>query len=170
MAMIQTARGPIESANLGRVLIHEHVFLMDMEYTYNYRPDFFEDATIQAAAAKLDALKAAGVDTIIDLTVLGLGRHAPSLAKVGALTDLNIVVSTGPPTALPGSTYGPGGAGDGKLVTGDSQVVGSNTPVVSGPLSGSTCGCTSWNVSVTGDAGSIEVAPPASPISTYSCP
>jgi phosphotriesterase-related protein len=35
MARIETARGPIDSADLGRVLIHEHVFLMDTEYTYN---------------------------------------------------------------------------------------------------------------------------------------
>jgi phosphotriesterase-related protein len=95
MARVQTIRGPIDTAALGRVLIHEHVFLMNMEYTQNYRLDFFEDHTIARAAAKLNALKAAGVDTIIDLTVLGLGRHIPSLAKVAARTDLNIVVSTG---------------------------------------------------------------------------
>lgn len=66
---------------------------MNMEYTYNYRPDFFEDETVARAAARLNALKAAGVDTIIDLTVLGLGRHIPSLAKVAAQTDLNIAIA-----------------------------------------------------------------------------
>ena len=95
MAQIETIRGQIDSSELGRVLIHEHIFIMDMEYTYNYRPDFFEEKTITDAAARLDALKASGIDTIIDLTVLGLGRHAPSLAKVGQLTDLNIILSTG---------------------------------------------------------------------------
>lgn len=112
MAEIQTARGSIDSAELGRVLIHEHVFLMDMEYTFNYRPDFFSDRTITDAVARLDALKAAGIDTIIDLTVLGLGRHMPTLAKAAALTDLNIVVSTGAYTfdavPAPFQFYGPG--------------------------------------------------------------
>lgn len=112
MSIVQTVRGPIDSAALGRVLIHEHVFLMDMEYTYNYRPDFFEEDTITQAAARLNALKASGIDTIIDLTVLGLGRHIPSLDKVSRLTDLNIVVSTGAYTfdAVPGpfGFYGPG--------------------------------------------------------------
>lgn len=93
--MIETARGPIAPEALGRVLIHEHVLLMDMEYTFNYRPDFFTDQTIDDAAARLNALKAAGVDTIIDLTVLGLGRHMPSMQKVAQKADLNIVVSTG---------------------------------------------------------------------------
>ncbi len=112
MSQVQTLRGAIDSSTLGRVLIHEHIFLMDMEYTYNYRPDFFADKTVTDAAARLNALKAAGYDTIIDLTVLGLGRHVPSLAKVGQLTDLNIVVSTGAYTfndvPAPFAYYGPG--------------------------------------------------------------
>jgi phosphotriesterase-related protein len=109
---VETVRGPVDLSALGRVLIHEHIFLMDMEYTTNYRADFFQDETISKAAARLNALKAAGYDTIIDLTVLGLGRHVPSLAKVAAQTDLNIIVSTGIYTfdKLPGpfSFYGPG--------------------------------------------------------------
>jgi phosphotriesterase-related protein len=112
MAQVQTLRGPIDSSAMGRVLIHEHIFLMDMEYTHNYRQDFFEDATIAKAAARLNALKAAGIDTIIDLTVLGLGRHVPSLIKVAAQTELNIIFSTGAYTfdKVPGpfEYYGPG--------------------------------------------------------------
>jgi phosphotriesterase-related protein len=112
MAKIQTARGAIDSAHLGRVLIHEHVFLMDMEYTVNYRTDFFSEKTVADAADRLNALKAVGIDTIIDLTVLGLGRHMPTLAKAAALADLNIIVSTGAYTfdAVPGpfQFYGPG--------------------------------------------------------------
>ncbi len=112
MAKVETLRGPIDTSALGRVLIHEHVFLMDTEYTYNYRPDFFEDATIQQAANRLNALKAAGIDTIIDLTVLGLGRHIPSLINVAARTTLNIIVSTGAYTfdavPAPFQFYGPG--------------------------------------------------------------
>jgi phosphotriesterase-related protein len=112
MPQVETVRGPINSGSLGRVLIHEHVFLMDMEYTWNYRRDFFEDETIARAAIKLNELKAAGVDTIIDLTVLGLGRHIQSLAKAAAMTELNIVVSTGAYTfddvPAPFQFYGPG--------------------------------------------------------------
>jgi phosphotriesterase-related protein len=112
MSQVQTLRGPIDSSALGRVLIHEHIFLMDMEYTYNYRQDFFAEKTITDAGARLNTLKASGIDTIIDLTVLGLGRHVPSLAKVAELTDLNIVISTGVYTfdEVPGpfAFHGPG--------------------------------------------------------------
>lgn len=112
MATIQTARGSIDSGDLGRVLIHEHVFLMDTEYTYNYRPDFFEEKTVTEAADRLNELKATGIDTIVDLTVLGLGRHMPTLQKAAALTELNIVVSTGAYTfdaaPTPFQFWGPG--------------------------------------------------------------
>jgi phosphotriesterase-related protein len=95
MTIVQTARGPIDSSALGSVLVHEHIFAMNLEYTANYRPDFVEEEAIPAAAAELSALKASGIDTIIDLTVLGLGRYVPRIAKVAALTDLNIIVATG---------------------------------------------------------------------------
>jgi phosphotriesterase-related protein len=112
MTPVQTIRGPVDSSALGRVLIHEHIFLMNMEYTFNYRPDFFEDSTIAKAAERLNALKTSGVDTIIDLTVLGLGRYIPHLARVGGMTDLNIVLSTGAysfdEVPAPFAFYGPG--------------------------------------------------------------
>jgi len=112
MPQVQTIRGPVETSALGRVLIHEHVFLMHMEYMQNYRPDFFAEATVARAAARLNALKAAGIDTIVDLTVLGLGRHIPNLARVAAQTEVNIIVSTGAYTfdAVPDpfAYYGPG--------------------------------------------------------------
>ncbi|MDE2303151.1 MAG: phosphotriesterase [Sphingomonadales bacterium] len=112
MSMVETLRGPVATAGLGRVLIHEHVFLMDAEYTLNYRPDFLGEAMIAGAARRLDALKAAGYDSIVDLTVLGLGRHIGALSAVAARTTLNIIVSTGIYTfdAVPGPFrfHGPG--------------------------------------------------------------
>lgn len=112
MAMIETIHGQRDTARLGRVLIHEHVFLMDMEYTFNYRPDFFEEKTIADAAERLNELKAAGIDTIVDLTVLGLGRYMPAMAQLAALTSLNVIVSTGAYTfndvPAPFQFYGPG--------------------------------------------------------------
>jgi phosphotriesterase-related protein len=113
MAMeVQTAKGPVASGSLGRVLVHEHVFCMDMEYTLNYRPDFVAEEQIAEAANRMNTLKSLGIDTIIDLTVLGLGRNVPLIAKVAERTDVNIIVATGCytlddlPKAL--QNYGPG--------------------------------------------------------------
>jgi phosphotriesterase-related protein len=95
MSEVQTMHGAIDSSQLGRVLVHEHIFLTDPEFIANYRPDFDEDALVAGAAAELDELKAQGIDTIIDLTVLGLGRDIPRIAKVAERTKLQIVVATG---------------------------------------------------------------------------
>lgn len=95
MSKVETMRGAIESSQLGRVLVHEHIFLGDPEYIANYRPDFDEDAMVEDAVAELDALKALGIDTIVDLTVLGLGRDIPRIARVAERTRLQIIVATG---------------------------------------------------------------------------
>lgn len=111
-ATVETLRGQVAADDLGRVLIHEHVFIMDVEYSCNYRPDAFAEETIAAAAARLNALKATGIDTIVDLTVLGIGRHVPNFVRLAPLTELNIVVSTGIYTfdevPRPFQYYGPG--------------------------------------------------------------
>lgn len=109
---VETLRGPVATGSLGRVLMHEHVFLMNMEYTWNYRRDFFTEKTIADAAARLDAVKAAGFDSVLDLTVLGIGRHIESLAAVAERTAVNIIVSTGVYTfnelPMPFQFHGPG--------------------------------------------------------------
>jgi phosphotriesterase-related protein len=108
----------VDSSRLGRVLVHEHIFTMHTEYTQNYRPDFCEADEIERAAVRLNELKAAGIDTIIDLTVLGLGRFVPRIEAVAARTELNIIVATGCytfdvlPMPLRNYTLGPGPAPD----------------------------------------------------------
>lgn len=96
MATVQTATGPIEAASLGRTLMHEHVFVLTPEIQQNY-PDAWgdEDKRVADAVARLDELKSAGVETIVDLTVIGLGRYLPRVKRVADLTKLQIVVATG---------------------------------------------------------------------------
>ncbi|GAA4044212.1 phosphotriesterase [Nonomuraea soli] len=90
--MPETVRGPV--ADLGATLMHEHVFGLSPEILWNW-PDIPERRDIRQAAAKLDALKAEGIDTIVDLTVVGLGRYVPAVQEVAALTEVNIVAATG---------------------------------------------------------------------------
>ncbi len=49
----------------------------------------------RSAVERLQELKAAGIDTIVDLTVVGLGRDIEPVQEVAAQVDLNIVVATG---------------------------------------------------------------------------
>ncbi len=96
MTTVQTARGPIATTDLGVVLMHEHVFVLSPEIIANYPEGWGDEAAREAdAVQKLNALKAVGVDTIVDPTVIGLGRYIPRIQRVAAQTDLQIVVATG---------------------------------------------------------------------------
>jgi phosphotriesterase-related protein len=76
------------------VLMHEHVFVITPEIEDNY-PAFDEEAEVANAVARLNELKANDIDTIVDLTVIGLGRYLPRIQRVNAEADINIVAATG---------------------------------------------------------------------------
>ena len=97
MTTIQTVRGPIDSSELGRTYVHEHVFVLDLEIQTNYPEEWGdEDLRVADAVAQLSALAASGVRTIVDPTVIGLGRYIPRIQRVAAqVPDLNIIVATG---------------------------------------------------------------------------
>jgi phosphotriesterase-related protein len=93
---VNTARGAIDTADLGVTLMHEHVFIMATEIAENYPEGWGDGARREAdAISRLNELKSRGVDTIVDLTVVGLGRYVPRIARIAAATELNIVVATG---------------------------------------------------------------------------
>jgi phosphotriesterase-related protein len=97
MPTINTVRGPVDTSALGQVLMHEHVFVLSPEFIDNYpeHNGFDEDAHIPEAIRRLNELKAAGIETIVDLTVVGLGRYIPRIKRINAEADINIVVATG---------------------------------------------------------------------------
>ncbi|SDF31872.1 phosphotriesterase-related protein [Blastococcus fimeti] len=97
MPTVETVRGPIDTADMGATLMHEHVFVLSTEHVQNYGDgDWWdEDERVADAVTKLDELKALGIDTILDPTVWGLGRYIPRVQRVAEQTDLNIIVATG---------------------------------------------------------------------------
>ena len=93
---LNTARGAIDTADLGVTLMHEHVFVLSPEISSNYPEVWGDEAKREADAIdRLNELKSRGVDSIVDLTVIGLGRYIPRIARIAAATDINIVVATG---------------------------------------------------------------------------
>ena len=97
MPTVETVRGPIDTADMGPTLMHEHVFVLSTEHLQNYgEGDWWdEDERVADAVTKLDELKALGIDTILDPTVWGLGRYIPRVQRVAEQTDINIIVATG---------------------------------------------------------------------------
>lgn len=94
MTQIATARGPVDASELGRTLVHEHVFVLDPEYQDNY-PDTTEEELLAVAVKDLAELQSRGIDTIMDPTVLGLGRYIPRIQRVAEHTEITILVATG---------------------------------------------------------------------------
>lgn len=105
---VPTVRGPVAPEDLGPVLMHEHVFVRSEEILRNYPHLWDEQARVADAVTRLRAVRDRGVRTIVDPTVIGLGR----VARVNAEVDLNIVAATGVYTydSVPFffSQYGPG--------------------------------------------------------------
>ncbi|ROS39155.1 phosphotriesterase family protein [Amycolatopsis thermoflava] len=95
MATVQTVTGALDTGDLGRVLMHEHVFVINHEYAVNYPETWDDEQRIADAVAKLVALKEAGIDTIVDLTVLGLGRDIRRVRAVAERSPVRIIAATG---------------------------------------------------------------------------
>ena len=95
MVNVDTVRGPVASEALGTTLMHEHVFVLSEEIRRNYPQTWDEDTRVRDAVVRLQALKDRGVDTIVDPTVVGLGRDVERVARVNAQVDINIVPATG---------------------------------------------------------------------------
>lgn len=98
MTTVETVRGPVDVADLGPTLMHEHVFVLGPEHVSNYGEGAWwdEEERVSDAVAQLSALAAKGIKTIADPTVWGLGRYIPRIQRIAAqVPDLNIVVATG---------------------------------------------------------------------------
>ena len=118
MPQVQTVRGPVDTSRLGSTLMHEHVFVLTPELMAEYGHAWWDEAErVGDAVAKLRELKDRGIDTIVDPTVVGLGRDVRRIQAVNAQVDINIVVATGLYTydvlPFPFRSQGPGTAAGG---------------------------------------------------------
>ena len=96
MPTVETVRGPVDVDDLGSTLMHEHVFVLDPEAIANYGRAWGDclwdkELRVADAIAKLGAVREAGIRTLVDPTVVGLGRFIPRLQRINAEVDLNIV-------------------------------------------------------------------------------
>jgi phosphotriesterase-related protein len=95
-ATVPTARGTLVDVDeLGDTLMHEHVFVLNAEIELNYPGRWDEEVRRKDAVAKLQSAFDSGVRTIVDLTVLGLGRNVARIIDVAQQVDVNIILATG---------------------------------------------------------------------------
>ena len=96
MTSVNTVGGPINPAELGVTLMHEHIFVLSSEIMQNY-PETWgdEEKRISDAVTRLNELSSHGIKSVVDLTVIGLGRYIPRIQRVARQTPVNIIVATG---------------------------------------------------------------------------
>jgi phosphotriesterase-related protein len=93
---VQTYRGAVPPQDLGLTLIHEHVFVRDPELERNLPGlEWSPSEAVERAVAGLLALHQLGVRTVVDLTVVGLGRDVALVQRVAERAPVNLVASTG---------------------------------------------------------------------------
>lgn len=86
---VTTVLGPVEATDLGQVDSHEHIFLRSPILP----GDQFQD--LDKMTEEVGYVKATGIDTIVDLTPICLGRRASATAALSTATGVHVVLATG---------------------------------------------------------------------------
>lgn len=94
MSEVQTIRGPISSADLGRTLSHEH--LTNGSAGMERIPGLLDrDEMVERCLEALGRAHEAGIDSIIDLTPFDLGRQMWLFEAVAERSPVHVVCATG---------------------------------------------------------------------------
>jgi predicted metal-dependent phosphotriesterase family hydrolase len=88
-AVVRTVTGDIAPGQLGRCDVHEHLLM----HTPLLPGEELND--VERSAAEAGAVRAAGIDALVELTTLGLGRNPLALRAISESSALRIVMATG---------------------------------------------------------------------------
>lgn len=106
MATLQTVTGPIDSAQLGRTLVHEHLLIGYPGWWMDGLSPRFERAEAMARAVDtLQRLRDHGVRSFIDPCPMDLGRDVSFMAECARRSGMQIICTTGAYTEKEGIPY-----------------------------------------------------------------
>jgi phosphotriesterase-related protein len=95
MTTVETARGPVETAQLGPTLMHEHVVTRSPGVQENWPHLWDRNSILDLAEHKLADLYRRGIRSLVDLTTVDLGRDIDLIAAVARRSQVHIIVATG---------------------------------------------------------------------------
>jgi phosphotriesterase-related protein len=95
VAQVNTVLGSIDTAQLGFTLMHEHIVLQSTGLKENWPEAFDRERAITFSVERLKEAKAAGVDTIVDLTTMDNGRDTPLVEEIVKQVGIQVIVATG---------------------------------------------------------------------------
>ena len=95
--MIQTATGTVNKADLGTVLMHEHISCSSLSFGKAFGKEWLDRDSIKRLACEtLECTKQKyNLGLLVDGTPIDLGRDATFLKEVSELSGVKIVASTG---------------------------------------------------------------------------
>ncbi len=93
MATINSVSGPIDTADLGFTLMHEHIVMQSPGVKENFAM-FDREAEMANAVQRLKEVQDRGVKTLVDLTV-GNWRDIPFVKEAVAASGIQLIVATG---------------------------------------------------------------------------
>lgn len=88
-AIIRTVLSDIKPTELGRTDVHEHL----LQHSPLLRGEELDD--VGRSLAEVVELRDAGIDALVELTTIGIGRDPRGIAEIARRSGVNIVVATG---------------------------------------------------------------------------
>jgi len=93
---VQTVTGPIGLDQLGRTLMHEHLFIAFLGAEFDPLAVFDRTAFVTEAVRRLrDLRQVHGVHSFVDPCPIELGRDAALMAEIAEKSEMNVVCTTG---------------------------------------------------------------------------
>ena len=93
---VQTVTGPIRLDQLGRTLMHEHLFIAFHGAEFDPTAAFDRAAFISEAVRRLKQLRTEhGVQSFVDPCPIELGRDAAMMREIAEKSEMNVVCTTG---------------------------------------------------------------------------
>ena len=101
MSTVNTVLGPVETADLGFTLSHEHLATNAAGILRTFPELIDRPGIIEQAVATLQEAFDEGLRTIIDVSTIDLGRDVEMMREVSQATGVKIVAATGNHLAVP---------------------------------------------------------------------
>jgi phosphotriesterase-related protein len=95
MALINSVLGPVDTADLGFTLIHEHLRIGWSGWEEDREVHFDRAADMAKSVDRLQELKGLGVQTFVDPCALDMGRDPEFMAEASQRSGVTIIGSTG---------------------------------------------------------------------------
>lgn len=94
MTRVNTVLGPISTKDLGFTLMHEHL-IVGFHGAIQEFPELFVPNVLEYVVAGLKRTKAGGVDTVVDMTTVDLGRDINFIREASKRSGVNIIACAG---------------------------------------------------------------------------